>query len=207
MFGRIVFVEGADHQVEEAIQGFHDRIAPAAIARPGFAGVALLLDRASARAATVTYFQDRASLEASADSARQLREGISQQFGYRIAAVKEYEIVFAERAAATAAGNYTRVVRAEGADAARLQAGVELVRSRMAPVWRGQKGFVGGLVGINNEAGEALVSSIWASRADLDASEAAIASVRTEISEASQPSRPEPEPEIYEVVAVEGVRG
>jgi heme-degrading monooxygenase HmoA len=198
MFVRITRITAPPETLDEGAATFEQRLLPQLRTLPGYVGAALLADRASGRALAVTYWQTEEAMRGSEEAAAATRAQSTQPS--TIVDVQRYDLAILERAQPPRANVFARVNAVQGSPA-QVDASLSFLREQVLPVLRAQPGFRALLVGVDRERGHSLVSSIWETAADRDASEAAIRGVRTEAARTAGASDVQVEP--YEVIFLE----
>jgi len=178
MFARISRASGSPDKLDENVEFFAQKLLPQIRDLPGFIGAVALGDRASGRGGSVTYWADAESMRAS-DAAATAGRGQTAERGVTTLDVQRYEMVIAERVAPAGANTF---VRGNEVDAARdkIEDSIKFVRDQVLPNVRSQKGFRALLMGVDRQTGHCLVSSVWETAADLEASEAAVREQRAQ---------------------------
>ncbi|HEY1291978.1 MAG TPA: hypothetical protein VGJ60_02705 [Chloroflexota bacterium] len=178
MFARVSRVSASPDKLDENVEFYEQKLLPQIRNLPGFIGAAALGDRASGRGAAVTYWSDAEAMRASEATATAGR-GQTAERGVTTLDIQRYELVIVERVAPAAANVF---VRSNELDAAvdKLEDSITFVRDKVVPNVRSQKGFRGALMGVDRQTGHCMVSSIWETAADLEASEAAVSAQRRE---------------------------
>ncbi len=178
MFARVSRVSASSDELDQNVDFFVQKLVPQIKDLPGFVGAGALGDRASGRGAAITYWADAASMRATEPAASASREQTAQ-LGVTTLDVQRYELVIVERVMPAAANVF---VRSNELDAAldKLEASITFVRDQVVPNIRAQRGFRAALMGVDRQSGHCLVSSIWETVADLEASEAAVRDQRRE---------------------------
>ena len=171
-------------KVEAAIEHFRDETAPKAKEVNGNRGAVLIIDRSTGDGWGITYWEDRAALDASEEAGSGLRSRVVEQFGATIHEVDRLEVLIQERTAPPRSGTFVRVNDAKG-DPARIDDSVRIARDSALPRLRGMKGFRALISAVNRETGRGLTTTVWDTLEDLRASEAAAAPVRKEAIEAA----------------------
>jgi hypothetical protein len=93
MFARVTLFE---ESVDEAIRVTSERVIPIVLGLPGSRGGFFLVNREEGRTLSLTLWEDRGSLDASADAIAQLRAERPQHVpGSEVVDFGEYEVVFA----------------------------------------------------------------------------------------------------------------
>jgi len=199
MFARVTRAATSPEKLDEAMELFAQSFLPQIRDLPGFVGAGALGDRSTGQVASITYWGDADAMRASEDAASTSRQQATQG-GMTPLDLQRYEMVIVERAAPAAANVY---VRSNEVDASpdKLEDLIRFVRETVTPTVRSQKGFRGMLMGVDRSSGHCLVSSIWESAADRDASEAAVRDQRGQASQVAGASNVRVEH--YEVMYLE----
>jgi hypothetical protein len=143
----------------------------------GNAGAVLLVNRDKGDCVALTYWRDRAALDSSESAATGLRSNVAQKAGATIEEVQRYEMVLMERTGPPEPGHYVRSVRFTG-DTARADEGVAFLRTTVLPQLKATKGFRALICGLDRTNGLGIVSTVWNTMADLNASDTSMAQVR-----------------------------
>jgi heme-degrading monooxygenase HmoA len=146
---------------------------------PGNAGAVLLVNRPAGVGLALTYWRDRAALDASETAATGLRTGVASGSGAVIESVQRAETVIMEREGTPQAGSFVRAIQFS-LDAGQVDGGLEYMRSTVLPELRKLDGFRALICNVNRESGLGVVSTVWATRQALQASDAAMAPMRGE---------------------------
>ncbi|GAC1471833.1 MAG: hypothetical protein PVSMB3_03980 [Candidatus Dormibacteraceae bacterium] len=99
MYSRVTRLKVPADKIELAIQAMQGRVDAGPQrheAFAGFAGEMLLVDREGQEAMLVAYYQDKASMDSTAEAARQLRDQVVGRLGAKVVSVNEYEIAVAD---------------------------------------------------------------------------------------------------------------
>jgi heme-degrading monooxygenase HmoA len=198
MFARITWVDGSPDRMQEGIANSRQSMAQELASQPGWLATALLADRQTGRGVSVGYWESQEALQAS-EAGHQARLQRAQASGARVREIERYEVVLQERRAPPQENTFVRVVDLRGSPA-KLDQTIAFVRERVVPLLNGQQGFRAVLLGVNRATGRSLVSSIWDSAADREASDAALTEARRQggqLAGAEQTTV-----ELYEVVAL-----
>jgi heme-degrading monooxygenase HmoA len=97
LFGRVTTVEGDPGTVDEAIIYTREKLVPAARQLDGNHGLLTLIDRATGKGLTITFWESEEAMRATEEAANQLRDDATQTLGEDIVGVDRYEIVLDER--------------------------------------------------------------------------------------------------------------
>ena len=97
---RVINFENDPAKVEEGIKNFNENVIPGVIKIPGFQGGFWAVNRSTGKGFGVTLYDTPASVEASREASKQLRERTAQTTGATVSEPREYEVI--GRALATA---------------------------------------------------------------------------------------------------------
>jgi len=200
MHGRLTRTKATPGEdVEEAIRTFEERAAKPARETPGFRGLALLVNRETGDGVTITYWDDEAALNASAERMKQLRESVVAQAGgsMTVTSVESGEIVSMERAGDPRAGTFGRLNSLD-AKLEQLDAAIAAYKADVVPLLKSLPGFRSVVMSVNRESGRVTVGSVWATEADRAASEAKVAELRKKT--AATAGAPSATVELFEIV-------
>jgi quinol monooxygenase YgiN len=180
MFIRGTRTQTPPDQVGAAIDNFKQKVLPAVRATPGNVGAALLVDRQTGVGVGITYWDSARSLSASEQMGITTRTNVARDVaGAQVVNVERYEIVIAERPQTPKAGTFVRV-NTVNAEPAKLDAVMDVVRSRVVPTLKPLHGFRSLIMGVDRTTGRTVVSTSWDTLDDLKASEEKIAGLRVE---------------------------
>lgn len=160
MYMRATQVRSDPARLGEVIANFKDRVLPDVRGMPGYAGVALLIDRASGDGYAGTYWSDLASMNAAEQAVSDLRRQSSEATGAEVLDVDRFEIVIAERRG-SAVPSFSRVNQLY-ADPSRAGAAVEFLRGTVVPALSSMDGFLAVAAFLNRMTGRTVVTSTWA---------------------------------------------
>ncbi len=180
MYIRATRVQSPPDQVQPSIHNFETNVVKRLSAAPGYQGAVLLVNRETGEGMGVTYWESARALGASEQGGIDARtQAATTVPGTRIINVERAELMIMDRAAAPNAGTFIRAVSGSG-DPDKLDAGVSFARTKALPILKALKGYRAFLVAIDRQTGRVFTSSVWDTKADLDASESKIASTRAE---------------------------
>ena len=199
MHTRIVRVSVAPTtSVEQIAATYVQRMTAAFGNMPGYIGCGLLAGVGDS-AASITYWADAESMQASDPASLELRSQFASE-GVQVNSVDTFEFVIQERTVAPRSQTFLRTTQLT-LDTARIDELIESMSANTVPLVKLQPGFLTLLVGANKETAKVIVASIWDSAATREASEAAVRDERRQIVErvgASVVST-----ELYESVAID----
>lgn len=200
MFLRATRISAAPDRTDALVANFSQEVGPAARKIAGNRGAILLVDRTAGRGWGLTYWEDEAALKASEEAGTSLRSQAVKASGGTIQEVDRFETVIQERRAESASGVFCRVNDVAG-DPAKIANAVALLGDKALPILEKQTGFRAFIVNVNRTTGRAIVSSVWDTMADLEASNAAVKDLRDEITRVSGASSVKVE--TYEVAFID----
>ena len=97
MHARVTSISGSPEQAEKGIASFRDSTVPAIKEMGGHGGI-LLIDRESGNAMAITLWPDEAAMQASEESANELRRAASEDLGASAQpSVQRYEVAVFEK--------------------------------------------------------------------------------------------------------------
>ncbi len=198
MFVRITWIAAPPESLDEGATNFEQRLLPRVRTLPGYVGAALLVDRADGRALAVTYWETEEALRGSEEAAAATRAQTTPPS--TIVDVQRYDLAILERAQPPRANVFARVNAVHGSPA-QVDASLSFLRGQVLPALRAQSGFRALLVGVDRERGHSLVSSIWETEADRNASEAVVRGLRSDAARTAGAS--DVQVELYEVIFLE----
>jgi heme-degrading monooxygenase HmoA len=176
MYGRITRIQIPPDAVDKGIAYFKEKVMPAARSAPGNAGAVLLVDRKNGTAVGITLWETTDALNASELFGVTSRTGSAAATGGSVINVERYQQVLADRAQPARAGAFVRLNTLAG----RPDKIDNLIRfmEQQLPVIRAQKGYRALLMNIDRMAGRSMVSTVWDTLADLEASEPKVSGLR-----------------------------
>ena len=89
---RVTWTRGDPARMDEAAETFRMTLVPRLDEIPGFCSVSIMGDRQTGMGVLTAAYDDRASLEGSAQAVRGMREQFSQQMGLEITDMAEFEL-------------------------------------------------------------------------------------------------------------------
>ena len=162
------------------MQNYESNILKTVRATPGNQGAVLLINRQTGAGLGVTYWESAKALAASEQMGNQTRmESAKAVPGSQIVNVERGELMIMDRAAAPKAGSMVRAVTVNG-DPEKLDAAIVQIRNNVLPILKAQKGYRATIVSVDRQTGRLAASTVWDTKADLDASERKIAGPRAE---------------------------
>jgi heme-degrading monooxygenase HmoA len=166
-------------KLDAAITQFTQETVPRLKSIPGNAGAVLLVDRPQSICLALTYWVDKAALDASETQATGLRAGVADSVGATIEDVQRLEVVLMERQGIPEAGVFSRGVRFRF-DPGKLDGALAYFRETVVPQIKQQKGFRAVIAAVDRQQGRGVISTVWQTVADRQASDTGLASQRQE---------------------------
>jgi hypothetical protein len=107
-----------------------------------------------------------------------------------------------DRAGAPKQGTFVRLTTVNG-DPEKLDAAIVQLRNNVLPLLKTQKGYRALIASVDRQSGRLSTSSVWETKADLDASESKIAGPRAEVAKIAGGGPHDVQVEIFETAFVE----
>ena len=203
MFLRATRVQTPPDKVNDAIKNFEANILKGLRSAPGNQGVSLAVNRQTGAALGITYWESAKALAASEQVGVQSRATATKNVpGSQIINVERAELMIMDRVAAPKEGSFVRMVTANG-DPEKLDAGIVHIRNHVLPLLKAQKGYRATIAAVDRQSGRLFASTVWDSKADLDASESKLAGPRAEVAKAAGAGPNDVQVEIFETAVVE----
>src|SRR5712664_1458144 len=203
MFLRATRVQTPPDKVNEAIKNFENNILKGLRAAPGNQGASLLVNRHTGAGMGITYWESAKALAASEQIGTQSRtQTVKNVPGSQIVNVERAELMIMDRVATPKEGSFVRVVTANG-DPEKVDAGIVSIRNDVLPLLKAQKGYRATIASVDRQTGRLAASTVWETKADLDASESKLAGPRAEAAKAAGGGPNDVQVEIFETAYVE----
>ena len=203
MFLRATRIQAPPDKVNEASKNFETNIVKGLRSAPGNQGAVLLVNHQTGAALGITYWESAKALAASEQIGTQSRTQATKNVpGAQIVNVDRAELMIMDRAGAPKAGTFVRLVTVNG-DPDKVDAGVVQIRSHVLPVLKAQHGYQATIASVDRQSGRLSVSTVWATKADLDASESKLAGPRAEVSKAVGAGPHDVQVELFETAVIE----
>ncbi|MHB8589551.1 MAG: antibiotic biosynthesis monooxygenase [Candidatus Dormibacteraceae bacterium] len=203
MFLRATRIQAPPDKVEQAIENFETNVVKGLRSVPGNQGAVLLIDRHSGAALGITYWESAKALAASEQTGAQTRtQAVKNVPGTQIVNVERAELMIMDRAGAPKAGTFVRLVTANG-DPEKLDAAIVQIRNHVLPVLKALKGYRAAIASVDRQTGRLSVSTVWDTKADLEASETKMAGPRAEVAKIAGAGPHDVQVEIFESAVVE----
>lgn len=190
MHARVLRLTGSAEKIDDGVEGYKSRVAPALRDQDGYAGARLLINRETGASMSITFWRDEEASRASFEALTSIRGEATSRFGSATPESKVYEAVVQHRPQPTEAGNWVRITTFSG-DPAKVEDGIGHFDSRVIPDMSQLHGFRGAVLVVDRATGDALAATIWDSKADLDASSSPASPIRAAALEAMGGSDPQ----------------
>ena len=203
MFLRATRIQTPPDKVDQAIENFENNLVKSLRSAPGNQGAVLLVNRQTGAALGITYWESAKALAASEQTGIQSRTQATKNVpGSQIVNVERAELMIMDRAQAPKTGSFVRMVTVNG-DPQKVDAGIVEIRNHVLPVLKAQKGYRATIASVDRQTGRLAASTIWDTKADLDASESKLAGPRAEAAKAAGAGPDDVQVEIFETAVVE----
>lgn len=178
MFARTTTIEGRPESVDAAVAFVNDEVFPAVREMDGCVGLSLLVDRDSGRCLCTTSWEDEPCLRSSEKMVGVWRRRLAEVLGGE-ATVGHWEVAVLHRARHTPPGACARVTWTQ-VDPYAVDEQADVFRLVVMPDIEQLPGFVSASLLVDRRTGQAALSTVYESRAALDASRGAAASLRSD---------------------------
>jgi heme-degrading monooxygenase HmoA len=203
MFLRATRIQAPPEKVEQAIENFETNIIKGLRSAPGNQGAVLLVNRQTGAALGVTYWESAKALAASEQTGIQSRTQATKGVpGSQIVNVERAELMIMDRAGTPKAGTFVRMVTVNG-DPEKLDAGIVQIRNHVLPLLKAQQGYQATIASVDRQTGRLSATTVWQTRADLDASESKLAGPRAEAAKAAGAGPHDVQVELFETAVIE----
>jgi hypothetical protein len=203
MFLRATRVQTPPDKVNEAIKNFETNVLKGLRSAPGNQGASFMVNRQTGAAMGITYWESAKTLAASEQVGTQSRTQLTKHVaGSQIVNVERAELMIMDRVAAPKEGSFIRLVTANG-DPEKLDAAIVHIRNHVLTLLKAQKGYRATIAAVDRQSGSLSVSTVWDSKADLDASESMLAGPRAEVARLAGAGRHDVQVEIFETAVVD----
>ncbi len=184
MYIRATRVQFPPEAVDRGIAFFKDRIVPMANSAPGNVGQVLLVDRASGKGIGITQWETPQAMAAAEQLGINARTQSSAETGGTIVNVERMEQVLLERSGPATAGGWVRLNTLIG-DPAKTENAINFMQKQVIPALKNMKGFRTAVMNVDRITGRSTVSTVWASKEDLEASEPSVSGLRRDAADAA----------------------
>jgi len=163
----------------------------------------LLVNRQTGAGMGITYWESAKALAAAEQTGIQSRTQMTNKVpGTQIINVERAELMIMDRTEAPKAGTFVRMVTVTG-DPEKVDAGIVSIRNHVLPLLKAQKGYRATIASVDRQTGRLAASTVWETKADLDASESKLAGPRAEAAKAAGAGPNDVQVEIFETAYVE----
>jgi heme-degrading monooxygenase HmoA len=203
MFLRATRIQAPPDKVEQAIENFKTNIIKGLRSAPGNQGAVLLVNRQTGAGLGVTYWESAKALAASEQTGIQSRTQATKGVpGSQIVNVERAELMIMDRAGTPKAGTFVRMVTVNG-DPEKLDAGIVQIRNHVLPLLKAQKGYQATIASVDRQSGRLSATTVWETKADLDASESKLAGPRAEAAKATGAGPHDVQVDLFETAVIE----
>jgi len=188
MFARIVWSQRTapgPMELDKGLSFFRERIIPSLQTQKGYLGAVVLANTETGEAASVTYWESAGALVASEAMGAAGRLEAAKTGGITATDVDRFESLLQDRTGPPKAGTFVRINDVP-ASTAQVDAVIDWLRDTALPKVKTLRGYRALLIGANRMTGRILISSVWETAADRQASEAGISGMREQLREISQ---------------------
>ena len=203
MFLRATRLQTPPDKVNDAIKNFEANVLKGLRSAPGNQGAVLIVNRETGSGLGFTYWESAKALAASEQIGTQSRVLTTKNVpGTQIVNVERAELMIMDRTSAPKAGSFVRMITVNG-DPDKLDAAIVQIRNQVLPLLKAQKGYRATIASVDRLSGRLSASTVWDTKADLDASESKLAGPRAEAAKAAGAGAHDVQVEIFETAVVE----
>lgn len=182
MYGRMTRIQGSPDAIEKGVASFEKDVSSPASQLPGFQGIVLMVNRETGEAISVSYWQDEAALKATEPVSVRMRSEVAESTGTTVTEVSTGEILDMIRIAPAQSGTFIRLNTVDG-QPDKLDAAIERYRTKIIPALKECPGLRAAILSVNREQSRLVVSSVWNSAQEREASDARLLDLRRETGE------------------------
>jgi heme-degrading monooxygenase HmoA len=164
---------------EDLIAYFTHHSAPETRKLAGNSGVDLLMDRSSGVSLDLSYWEDRAAMDASEEAGMVLRGQLLQTCDGTLEEILRLEVLVQERVGEPRAGRFATVASVQGKPG-RIDGVPPVTRNEYLLALRRQRGFVALSAAVSRQSGRGMVVSAWETLHQRSSGEAVVAPIREE---------------------------
>jgi heme-degrading monooxygenase HmoA len=176
--------------MDEGLAYWRQRILPSLQTQAGFLGAAILTNQDSGDGVSVTYWESVEAMAASEPMGTAGRVEMAEKFNLIVKDVDRFELLLQDRAKPPAAGSFVRVAEFQ-LNPGQIDAIVNSARESGVSAISSLNGYRAALISANRQTGRVLVSTVWDTAADREASDAVAAGLRQQTAQAGgSPSAP-----------------
>lgn len=180
MYARTTIIQADPAKIDEGIAHVRDQVIPVVTAMDGCVGMSLLVDRGSGRCIATTAWNSESALQDSAEKVRPLRAGAERALGSSTSDVDMWEVAVVHRDHAAPDGACARVTWLSG-DPQIAERAADMFRMAVLPKMQEFDGFCSASLLINREAGRAVGTVTFDSRAQVEANREEVARLRARV--------------------------
>jgi hypothetical protein len=185
MYLRVTAFKSDPAKLDAGVAFLKDKIFPSLGKLPGYLGATCIVDREKGTGAASTLWESIEAMNKAEQAGNESREKSAEATGLDVVDVDRFEITTFEMASPTAQlPSYARLITAYG-DPKNADKAAQTVRDEIVPRLKSQPGFRAFVAGINRMTGRGFTVSSWATPQQREASNAAVADMRQQISERS----------------------
>lgn len=178
MYARTTEVQADPARIEDGIAVVREEVFPRVADLSGCVGMSLLVDREAGRCIATTAWESEAAMRDTAETVVPMRDRAQQTLGAAGSEVHGWEVAVVHRDHATPEGACARVTWLSG-DPSTADRAVDMFRLGVLPRMQELDGFCSASFMVNREAGRAVGTVTFESRAHVEASRDAAANIRT----------------------------
>lgn len=183
MYLRVTAFKSEPGKLEQGIEFLKNKIIPSISKAPGYLGTTCIVDREKGEGAASTIWESLDAMNKAEQLGQQARTDSAQATGLEVVDVDRFEITLLEMTSPTPQlPSYTRLITAYG-DPKKADKVVEMLRNDV-PKLKQQPGFRSFSAGVNRATGRGFTVSSWATAAEREASDKALASTRQPVADA-----------------------
>ena len=198
MHARKTTTKSSPDKVDEATRVVEAQVIPAAQKLPGFLGGYWLADRETGEGIAVTFFDTKDNLDATSQSAGEIRSSAIQAIGADVVGVENLEVVLSTGDKVHRSATAARVIHFES-EPSRAEDGIKNIKENVIPSVSQFAGFQGGFWLLDRSSGKGVGVTLFDTPASLKASDEAARQVRERSAQAMQANISQPRE--YEVIA------
>lgn len=182
MFARSTTLTTPAEGLDDTIALVRDEAMPQITSVDGCLGMSMLVDRETGQCIATTAWEDEESMRASAGAMTELRERAAADVGGQVTSVQEWEVEVVHRNHHVGQGACCRAtwLRTEPVD---LDRAVEVFRDGVLPQAEGFQGFCSASLLVDRNAGLAVATVTFDTRADVEATRERAATIRSDVAQ------------------------
>lgn len=200
-YARKTTTQSSPDQIDMATKVIQEQVIPAAGKVPGFLGGYWLADLNTGRGIGFTFFDSKASLEASRAKADEIRTEAVHMIGADVVSVEHHEVVAKTGDKIHSTAGFARVIEFSH-EPSQLQAVVDRINDAVIPQARKLPGFQGGFWIADRATGKGTGVTLYDSMENLEASLSTVNQIRQE--SAQQTGATVGESSHYQIIARAG---